>query len=40
MLIETTLRSGNLQEIAALVQKVENKKFIYYNKNFLMLNQI
>ena len=39
-LIETTLRSGNLPEILNLVMKTDNKKLIYYNKHFLLLNEI
>lgn len=40
LLIETTLKSKNLNEIYNLVQKTENKKLIYFNKNFLVLNEI
>ena len=40
MLIESTLRSGNLSEISKLIKTTENKKFIYYSKYFLILNEI
>ncbi len=36
--IESTLKSKNLGEILALAAKTENKKLIYFNKHFLVLN--